>query len=38
MIFKEEEPVEILKLFGLINNIEQCQKIWLKKIKVKNLD
>ena len=26
-IFKEEEPIEILKYFGLINNIEEYQKI-----------
>ena len=27
-IFKEEESIEILKIFGLINNIEGYQKIW----------
>ena len=26
-IFKEEESIEILKIFGLINNIEGYQKI-----------
>ena len=26
-VFKEEEPIEILKYFGLINNIEEYQKI-----------
>ena len=26
-IFKEEESIEILKILGLINNIEECQKI-----------
>ena len=26
-IFKEEEPIKILKNFGLINNIEEYQKI-----------
>ena len=26
-IFKEEESVEILKILGLINNIEEYQKI-----------
>ena len=26
-IFKEEESIETLKLFGLIDNIEECQKI-----------
>ena len=27
-IFKEEEPIEILKILGLINNIEEHQKIY----------
>ena len=26
-IFKEEESIEILKILGLINNIEEYQKI-----------
>ena len=26
-IFKEEESIEILKIFGLVNNIEEYQKI-----------
>ena len=26
-IFKEEESIEILKFFGLVNNIEEYQKI-----------
>ena len=26
-IFKEEESIEILKILGLINNIEKCQNI-----------
>ena len=30
-IFKKEESIGILKILGLINNIEQFQKIWLKK-------
>ena len=39
-IFKEEEPIEILQYFGLINNIEEYQKInsCLKKTWIKNLD
>ena len=27
-IFKEEESIEISKILGLINNIEECQKIY----------
>ena len=27
-IFKEEESIEILKILGLINNIEEYQKIY----------
>ena len=27
-IFKEEEPIEILKILGLINNIEEYQRIY----------
>ena len=27
-IFKEEESIEILKIIGLINNIEEYQKIY----------
>ena len=27
-IFKEEESIEILKILGLINNIEEHQKIY----------
>ena len=27
-IFKEEESIEILKIFGLINNIEDYQKVY----------
>ena len=27
-IFKEEESIEILKMLGLSNNIEECQKIY----------
>ena len=30
-IFKEEESIKILNIFGLINNIELHQKIWQKK-------
>ena len=30
-IFKEEESIKILKIFGLINNIELYQKIWQKE-------
>ena len=30
-IFKEEESIEVLEILGLIDNIEQYQKIWLKK-------
>ena len=30
-IFKEEESIKILKIFGLINNIELYQKTWQKK-------
>ena len=26
-IFKEKESIEILKILGLIDNIEECQKI-----------
>ena len=26
-IFEEEESIEILKILGLINNKEECQKI-----------
>ena len=37
-IFKEEESIKILKNLDLINNTEQYQKIWQKKIKAKNLD
>ena len=35
-IFKEEESIKILKNLDLINNTEQYQKIWQKKIKAKN--
>ena len=31
VIFKEEESIKILKILGLINNIEQYQKIWQRK-------
>ena len=27
-MFKEEESIEVLKILGLINNIEEYQKIW----------
>ena len=27
-VFKEEESIEILKVLGLINNIEEYQKIY----------
>ena len=27
-VFKEEESIEILKILGLINNIEEHQKIY----------
>ena len=27
-LFKEEEPIEILKILGLINNIEEHEKIY----------
>ena len=27
-IFKEEEPIEILKILGLINNIEEHNRIY----------
>ena len=27
-LFKEEESIEILKILGLINNIEEYQKIY----------
>ena len=27
-IFKEEESIEILKILGLLNNIEEYQKIY----------
>ena len=27
-LFKEEEPIEILKIIGLINNIEEYYKIY----------
>ena len=27
-MLKEEESIEILKILGLINNIEECQKIY----------
>ena len=27
-IFKEEEPIEVLRILGLINNIEEYQKIY----------
>ena len=27
-IFKEEESIEILKILGLINNVEEYQKIY----------
>ena len=37
-IFKEEESIKILKNLDLINNTEQYQKIWQRKIKAKNLD
>ena len=37
-IFKEEESIKILKILGLINNIEQYQKIWHKKTEANNLD
>ena len=30
-IFKEEESIEVLEILGLIDNIEQYQKVWLKK-------
>ena len=30
-IFKEEESIEIFKFFGLINNIEEYQKIYMAK-------
>ena len=30
-IFKEEESIEIFKFFGLINNIEEYQKIYMPK-------
>ena len=31
-IFKEEESIEILKILGLINNIEEYQKTWIKNL------
>ena len=31
MIFKEEEWIKILKILGLINNIEQYHKVWQNK-------
>ena len=34
-IFKEEESIEILKIFGLINNIEEYQKIYMPKDELK---
>ena len=30
-IFIEEESIKILKIFGLINNVELYQKIWQKE-------
>ena len=27
-IFEKEESIQILKILGLINNIEECQKIY----------
>ena len=27
-IFKEEESIETSKILGLINNIEECQKVY----------
>ena len=32
-IFQEEESIEILKIFGLIENTQLLLKIWLKKHK-----
>ena len=28
-IFKEEDSIEILKILGLITNIEECQKLYI---------
>ena len=28
-IFKKEESIEILKILGLINNVEEHQKTWI---------
>ena len=36
-IFKENESIEILKIFGLIEN-KNILKIWLKKFRLKNID
>ena len=44
-IFREEESIEILKIIGLVNNIEEYQKIsnhvWRKhksRIRLKNIN
>ena len=31
-IFKKEESIEILKILGLINNVEEHQKTWIKNL------